>query len=344
MDIFLKTNGFFISKKLDRFYIELKKESGEVIKTEVPSNKVERIILSNNGTITTSAINLAIDNNIPIIFLKWEEPTGMVWHCKIGKTAKIRRNQLKISESIEGIIYGTNWIILKMKNQINYLKDLKKNHKNKGDFDNLINNIELNKNNIINYVNSLNENNKNNIINYETNQREIKDNIIGYEGISSKYYFNGINYILPKNYKFSERSRRPAKDKFNALLNYGYGMLYPIVEKSIIVAGLDPYIGFIHSDNYNKTTLVYDIIEIYRVYIDRGVVKYINSKKVKESYFDKLDNGVSLSNDGKGDFATYIKENVFEKEMIFKNKKYNLVNYIQKQCYSIAKTIKDDLL
>lgn len=69
MDLLLKTNGFFLSKKEDRFHVELEKD-GKIIKTDIPASKIERIILSNNGTITTGAVSLAIENNIPIIFLK----------------------------------------------------------------------------------------------------------------------------------------------------------------------------------------------------------------------------------------------------------------------------------
>ena len=334
MDLLLKTHGFFISKKEDRFYIELEKD-GKVVKSEISANKIERIILSNNGTITTGAISLAIENNIPIIFLKRDEPTAMIWHCRIGKTAKTRRNQLKFSESIEGIRFASNWIKRKMENQISYLKDLKKNHNHKGDFDSLINSIKNCMDELTNYTDNIDD---------KLSHREIKDTIIGIEGIASKYYFEGINYALPKNYKFKERSRRPAKDRFNALLNYGYGMLYPMVEKCLIIAGLDPYIGFIHADNYNKTTLVYDVIEMYRVHIDRGVVNFINSKKVKDNHFDTLENGISLSDDGKGEFAPYIKDNVFEKEFYFKNKKYVLPDFIQKECYEIAKSIRGRIL
>ncbi|ABR56651.1 CRISPR-associated protein Cas1 [Methanococcus aeolicus Nankai-3] len=334
MDLLLKTNGFFISKKEDRFRVELEKD-GKIIKTDIPATKIERIILSNNGTITTGAISLAIENNIPIIFLKWEEPTGMIWHCRIGKTAKTRRSQLKFSESINGIRFASNWIKQKMGNQLNYLKDLKKNHNHKGDFDTVIKNIN-------NYIMELTQYTNN--IDDKLPHREIKDTIIGIEGIASKYYFEGINHALPKNYKFKERSRRPARDKFNALLNYGYGMLYPMVEKCLIVAGLDPYVGFIHADNYNKTTLVYDVIEMYRAHIDRGVVNFINSKKVKGSHFNILENGISLSDDGKGEFAPYIKDIVFGKEFYFKNKKYLLPDFIQKECYEIAKSIRGKIL
>ncbi|MFO7558792.1 MAG: CRISPR-associated endonuclease Cas1 [Desulfobacterales bacterium] len=57
---------------------------------------------------------------------------------------------------------------------------------------------------------------------------------------------------MPEKYQFSGRSRRPAKDPFNAVLNYCYGMLYSRVEKACILSGLDPFVGFLHTDNYNK--------------------------------------------------------------------------------------------
>jgi len=330
MDIILKSYGFFISKKGDRFVFEVK-ENGEAKKVEISANKVERIILGKDGTITTSAINLAIENNIPIIFLKNEEPTAMIWHCRLGKTGKIRRNQIKFSESIEGIRYASKWIERKMKNQITYLKELKKNHSHKGDFNRLIDGIKDCINNLNDYLDKIDEN---------TPQRIIKDTIIGIEGTASKLYFEGINYALPQRYRFKERSRRPAKDEFNALLNYGYGMLYPIVEKAIIIAGLDPYVGFIHSDGYNKTTLVYDVIEMYRVYVDRGVVNFINKKKVKDEFFVPLHNGIALSDVGIGEFASFMNENVFSRELEFKGKKYRLPDFIQKECYEIANYIK----
>ncbi|XRO74659.1 CRISPR-associated endonuclease Cas1 [Methanocaldococcus sp. 28A] len=334
MDIVLKSYGFFISKKGDRFIFEVK-ENNKVKKVEISANKVERIILGKDGTITTSAINLAIENNIPIIFLKNEEPAGMIWHCKLGKTGKIRRNQIKFSETIEGIKYASKWIERKMKNQITYLKELKKNHNHKGDFEGLIDGIKSCIDDLNDYLSKIDDN---------IPKRTIKDSIIGFEGIASKYYFEGINYALPEKYKFRERSRRPAKDEFNALLNYGYGMLYPIVEKCCIIAGLDPYVGFIHSDGYNKTSLVYDLIEMYRVYVDRGVVNFINKKKVKDEFFVPLHNGVALSDVGIGEFSSFMNENVFNREFESKGKKYKFPDFIQKECYEIANDIKERYL
>ena len=69
---------------------------------------------------------------------------------------------------------------------------------------------------------------------------------------------------MPERYKFESRSRNPTKGEFNVLLNYGYGVLYSMVEKAYIIAGLDPYIGFLHTDNYNKKSRVFDVIELFR--------------------------------------------------------------------------------
>ena len=87
---------------------------------------------------------------------------------------------------------------------------------------------------------------------------DVRGSIMGIEGSGGRIYFEAISFILPDRYKFEGRSRNPAKDEFNALLNYGYGILYSKVEKACIIAGLDPYVGIIHTDHYNKKSLVFD--------------------------------------------------------------------------------------
>lgn len=93
---------------------------------------------------------------------------------------------------------------------------------------------------------------------------ESRNHIMGLEGTAGRAYFQCLTKLMPEKYRFNGRSRRPAKDPFNAVLNYCYGILYSRVEKACILSGLDPYVGFLHTDNYNKKSLVFDLIEPFR--------------------------------------------------------------------------------
>lgn len=72
----------------------------------------------------------------------------------------------------------------------------------------------------------------------------------GWEGAASKAYFDAYSAFLPEDFRFSCRSQHPALDPVNALLNYGYGILYGRIEGELIKTGIDPYVGVLHRDNY----------------------------------------------------------------------------------------------
>jgi len=55
-----------------------------------------------------------------------------------------------------------------------------------------------------------------------------RQDILGLEGKAARSYFEAISSIMPERYRFAGRSRNPARDEFNALLNYGYGVLYSL--------------------------------------------------------------------------------------------------------------------
>ena len=105
---------------------------------------------------------------------------------------------------------------------------------------------------------------------------------MGIEGVASAHYFAALSAVLPEEWKFAGRSRDPARDAFNCLLNYSYGVLYSHVEKGCIIAGLDPYVGLLHTDDYNKKSFVFDLIEVFRIFMDRTVLLFAK-RQVKES-------------------------------------------------------------
>lgn len=95
--------------------------------------------------------------------------------------------------------------------------------------------------------------------------RDVAATLRGWEGAAAKIYFSTLSRFLPEAYRFETRSQHPALDPANALFNYAYGILYGKIEGELIRVGIDPYIGILHRDEYNRPVLIYDLIERYRV-------------------------------------------------------------------------------
>ena len=127
----------------------------------------------------------------------------------------------------------------------------------------------------------------------------------------------------------------PARDEFNCMLNYGYGVLYSMMEKACIIAGLDPYIGFMHTDNYNKKSFVFDIIEPFRTHIEQTVINLFSKRQVKEEYFDEIKDGLTLNKNGKAVLIQALND-TFEKPISYRGRNVKIKNMIQLECHRIA--------
>jgi CRISPR-associated protein Cas1 len=100
------------------------------------------------------------------------------------------------------------------------------------------------------------------------------------EGQAASCYWSLIKLLLSKDVYFEGRERRGAADLVNSLLNYGYGILYSQVYQSIILAGLNPNISFLHKEQIGKPTLVFDLIEEFRQpVVDKAVIGMIRKKQ-----------------------------------------------------------------
>ncbi|MCG6860684.1 MAG: CRISPR-associated endonuclease Cas1 [Chromatiaceae bacterium] len=91
----------------------------------------------------------------------------------------------------------------------------------------------------------------------------------GVEGNATRTYFGALKALVPDEYGFSGRNRRPPRDPFNALLSLGYTLLYAHVETLVRVSGLYPWIGFYHQPHGTHATLASDLMEPFRHLIER---------------------------------------------------------------------------
>ena len=102
------------------------------------------------------------------------------------------------------------------------------------------------------------------------------DGVRGIEGSAGRIYFDCFGAILTK-LSFGGRSRRPALDEVNALLNLSYTFLCNECTAALEICGLDPSLGFLHGVVYGRQSLALDFMELFRVDMtDRLVVRLVN--------------------------------------------------------------------
>ncbi len=131
----------------------------------------------------------------------------------------------------------------------------------------------------------------------------------GYEGEAASIYFGVFEELIlqqKKEFHFSGRNRRPPLDRVNALLSFVYTLLTNMVASALETVGLDPYIGFMHTDRPGRTSLALDLVEELRpVLADRFVLTLINKRMVTgKDFIQKEDGAVLLKEDARRNLLT----------------------------------------
>lgn len=274
MELVLNTFGTYLTKDLDTFMVVHKDG-----KQRIDPTKLKSVLISKGAQISSDAAMLAIEHNIDVFFVDGTgKPLGRIWSNKFGSITTIRRKQLDFTFSAKAVGWIKNIVVEKIDNQAALLLSLQTD-------DRII------ENKFKTYINRL--------VDYKTKITGLESDVIsdiaaslrGWEGSASKNYFAAINLVLPEEYRFEKRSQHPATDAFNALLNYGYGMLYGKIEAALIKAGIDPYVGVFHREDYNRPVLVFDVIEKYRVWIDYVVISLVSQKAINEDCYSLRDDG-----------------------------------------------------
>jgi len=282
MQLIIDTANTTLNVKNNSFYI-----SNQSTQRIINPKRVESIAITTHCTINTAAIKLASANQVPIlIFDALGEIQARMYSPYFTNTAELRKRQLKFYDTTA----ATAWVLWLLKRkttlQIQTLKQLSKNRTG------LLEQVEAD---ILQMAT--------NVARFETLQTqqmdEARNSILGMEGNLSKVYFKNLSLLLPETFRFDKRSRQPALDYFNAALNYLYGMTYNVVESGVFAKGLDPFAGYLHTDNYLKTSLVFDLIEPVRPLIDRLLIGMCQTGQLLPIHFEAKMKGFWLSKAGK---------------------------------------------
>lgn len=254
----------------------------------VAPHQVKSITLHKGAQVSTDAVMLAVQNQIDLLFVDAQGmPVGRVWSVKFGSISEIRQKQVEFLFSAASVEFVKVLLIEKINRQAALLLMYKPNDGSR--LDHVI-------------QKSLNA-----MLDHQGKIRRITGSVVadvapslrGWEGAAGKRYFEAVSELLPENFRFEKRSYHPPLDPFNAALNYGYGILYGKVEGALIKAGIDPYIGVFHRDQYNRPALAFDVIEIFRHWVDYVIIQLFRHEALSSDCFVIKDNGCWLEAPGR---------------------------------------------
>ncbi|BAA80229.2 putative CRISPR-associated protein Cas1 [Aeropyrum pernix K1] len=218
-------------------------------KKVVVESSVERVIISSSRvSISSAAVRAAAKMGIDLVFLDWDgSPVARLYPPIINKTVATRIGQFSANERLRRLI-AAELVSAKIYNQGQTLKYIARQRADErlreAGYE-----VELLSGEPLRIA--------------DEDGPGFRDKLLSIEARASRRYWQCIAEILPGRLGFSGRDRG-ALDPFNAALNYGYGMLYSIVEKSLLLVGLDPYLGVFHSEKSGKPSLTLDAIEPFR--------------------------------------------------------------------------------
>ncbi len=248
-------------------------------KFRIPVHNLESIICFGYMGASPQLMRLCTDNNVGMSFLT---PNGKFLarvHGKVRGNVLLRRTQYKKADNTEeSMDIAKCFIIGKI---VNCRTVLGRSIRDHGDI--------INTNKIRSVDNLLIDNLQ------KIDTCVNPDSLRGIEGNCAKFYFSVLGELILKqkdDFFISERNRRPPLDNMNSLLSFLYTLLAHDVESSLETVGLDPYVGFFHTDRPGRPSLALDLMEELRPFMaDRLALSMVNLQQINGSQFHKKENG-----------------------------------------------------
>ena len=306
--IHITTPFYFLALSQGKFVL---KDKG-VIKHKFPINQITQIIINAQISLSSAVIKECAKRKISINFI--DEKTNLSYatlftaNSAISKTAASQISLLKTKKPLR---IAQQFIIGKLKNQINYLKYLDKYHKN-----------------LSSQIRAIQE-----ILKSRVPNATSVNELLGFEGSAATAYWQAIAQAIDYKFSFSGRVTQGATDVVNSALNYGYAILYSKILKSIAAAGLSPHVSYLHALDEQKPTLAFDLIEEFRAFIvDRAVISMIN----KNEPFEIKDGLLSAAT--RQNIAKNVNEKLFA-HTEYRGEQLKAQDIIDKQAYALKRAV-----
>ncbi|MDM7461382.1 MAG: type I-B CRISPR-associated endonuclease Cas1b [bacterium] len=130
---------------------------------------------------------------------------------------------------------------------------------------------------------------------------ETIESLMQLEGQARDTYYTLFDRVLQSpDFAFEKRTRRPPRNRLNALLSFGNSLLYTVALSEIYQTHLDPRIGYLHTTNFRRFTLNLDIAEVFKpVLVDRTLLTLIQKRQIRTEHFAEETAGIYLNEEGR---------------------------------------------
>jgi CRISPR-associated protein Cas1 len=182
--------------------------------------------------------------------------------------------------------------------------------------------------------------------------RVLRNKLITIEGHCGEFYFNQIFQLIPEAFRPEKRRGFKAYDGINNSFNLGYEILRWKVHKALLKAKLEPFLGFLHSTQVGKPSLVCDFMELYRYLIDDFLIQYCKTLRKKDFAMQREDYSSNrkgkreyLNNDSTRDFMRKLNtffETVVEIPRIKHGKRQTVETLIDEEALLLAKYLRNE--
>lgn len=324
--LLIETYGAFLGRHSERLRVSLK---GETL-TERPLLDLEHVLILAGGvTLSADAVRGCAEAGVPISFIGRDgKPYAQLIAPELTGTIQTRRHQLLAFLDERGAHLARCFARGKLLNQAALLKYMGKYRRvvDRERYE-AVRESALQLEHLAARV-------------AETDGRsadEVRASVMNLEAQGARLYWEAARTLVRGDLNWTSRQTRGAEDLVNQCLNYGYGILYVQIQRAILLAGLDPYAGFLHEDRPGKPSLTLDLVEEFRQpVVDRCVFALVNQRvSLAQDEQGRLDEATRAT------LARRVNERL-EGEERYGGRKLRLRSIIQAQARRLAVSVRGE--
>lgn len=170
------------------------------------------------------------------------------------------------------------------------------------------------------------------------------DELMGYEGMIKKAYYDAWKEIFVYPVDFNRRVKNPPNNLINALISYGNMIVYGVCINEIYQTRLYPEISYLHEPGDCRLSLSFDIAEMFKPLLtDRIIFKVINKNMISEKDAFIKNGTCRLSKNAKQIFSQEFEIKLNTKiSLLNSDKRISYKGIIRQECYKLHKHINNE--